>query len=106
MLDMTLHTEKPVCVTGAMRGASDTSWDGPGNILAAVKTAASDDAVGQGVLVVLNDVIHAAREVTKTHSVNTDTFQSHGGDQLDMSILIESCSNENLFLDKKFNQTN
>lgn len=76
MLDMTLHTEKPVCVTGAMRGASDTSWDGPGNILAAVKTAASDDAVGQGVLVVLNDVIHAAREVTKTHSVNTDTFQS------------------------------
>ena len=50
MLDMTLHTEKPVCVTGAMRGASDTSWDGPGNILAAVKTAASDDAVGQGVL--------------------------------------------------------
>lgn len=76
MLDMTLHTEKPVCVTGAMRGASDTSWDGPGNILAAVKTAASDDAVGQGVLVVLNDVIHAAREATKTHSVNTDTFQS------------------------------
>ncbi|WP_295631047.1 asparaginase [uncultured Mitsuokella sp.] len=76
MLDLTLHTDKPVCVTGAMRGASDTSWDGPGNILAAVKTAACDDAVGQGVLVVLNDVIHAAGEVTKTHSVNTDTFQS------------------------------
>lgn len=76
LLDLTLHTEKPVCVTGAMRGASDTSWDGPGNILAAVKTAASDEAVGQGVLVVLNDVIHAACDVTKTHSVNTDTFQS------------------------------
>ncbi len=76
LLDLTLHTEKPVCVTGAMRGASDTSWDGPGNILAAVKTAACDAAVGQGVLVVLNDTIHAAGEVTKTHSVNTATFAS------------------------------
>lgn len=76
MLDMTLHTDKPVCVTGAMRGASDTSWDGPGNILAAVKTAAADEAVGMGTLVVLNDTIHAAGEVTKTHSVNTATFES------------------------------
>lgn len=76
LLDLTLKTDKPVCVTGAMRGASDTSWDGPGNILAAVKTAACDEAVGKGVLVVLNDVIHAAAEVTKTHSVNTATFES------------------------------
>ncbi len=76
LLDITLHTEKPVCVTGAMRGASDTSWDGPGNILAAVKTAASDEAKGQGVLVVLNDTIHSAIDVTKTHSVNTATFAS------------------------------
>ncbi len=76
LLDLTLHTEKPVCITGAMRGASDTSWDGPGNILAAVQTAACDEAAAHGGLVVLNDKIHAAREVTKTHSTNTDTFAS------------------------------
>lgn len=78
MLDLTVHTEKPICLTGAMRGASDMSWDGPGNILAAVQTAASEKAIGQGVMVVLNNQIHAAREVTKTHSVNTATFASPG----------------------------
>lgn len=76
LLDLTVKTEKPVCVTGAMRGASQTSPDGPGNILAAVKTAASDAAAKQGVLVVLNDEIHAALEVTKTHSTSTKTFAS------------------------------
>jgi len=76
MLDLTVHTQKPVCVTGAMRGASETSPDGPGNILAAVKTAASDAAYDQGVLVVVNDEIHAALEVTKTHSTSTKTFES------------------------------
>ncbi len=76
LLDLTVQTQKPVCITGAMRGASQTSPDGPGNILAAVKTAISDDACNQGVLVVLNDEIHAASEVTKTHSTNTKTFES------------------------------
>lgn len=76
MLDLTVETQKPVCITGAMRGASETSPDGPGNILAAVKTAASDAAYGQGVLVVLNDEIHAALEVTKTHATSTKTFES------------------------------
>ncbi|MBU2699454.1 L-asparaginase [Sporomusaceae bacterium BoRhaA] len=76
LLDLTVHTQKPVCITGAMRGASQTSPDGPGNILAAVKTAACDEAYNQGVLVVLNDEIHAALEVTKTHSTNTNTFES------------------------------
>lgn len=77
-LDLTVHTVKPVCVTGAMRGASETSPDGPGNILAAVKTAACEAAGQQGVLVVLNDEIHAAREVTKTHSTCLSTFESPG----------------------------
>ncbi len=76
MLDLTVQTHKPVCVTGAMRGASQTSPDGPGNILAAVKTVASDEAYDQGVLVVLNDEIHAALEVTKTHATSTKTFES------------------------------
>lgn len=76
LLDLVVQTRKPICVTGAMRGASDMSWDGPGNILAAVQAAASDAMYGQGAAVVLNNEIHAAREATKTHSVNTDTFQS------------------------------
>jgi L-asparaginase len=76
MLDLIIQTNKPVCLTGAMRGASEASWDGPGNILAAVQTAVSDVAIGQGVMVVLNNEIHAAREVTKTHTVNTNTFAS------------------------------
>lgn len=77
-LDLTVMTSKPVCITGAMRGASDTSPDGSGNILAAVKTAACDEACGKGVLVVLNDEIHAAQEVAKTHSTSLKTFASPG----------------------------
>lgn len=75
-LENTLRTEKPVVLTGAMRGASDLSADGPANILAAVRTAADPGAQGQGVLVVMNDTIHAAWDVTKAHSMRLDTFQS------------------------------
>lgn len=74
MLDLVIDSPKPVCVTGAMRSASGVGPDGPANILAAVRTAASFQARHQGVLVVLNDEINAAREVTKTHSANPDTF--------------------------------
>lgn len=74
-LDMTLHTEKPVCVTGAMRGASDLSADGPENILSAVRVAASDRSRGMGVLVCLQDRIYAAFDVTKFHTTNPDTFR-------------------------------
>lgn len=74
-LDATLHTEKPVCVTGAMRGASETSADGPGNILSAIRIAASEEAKGMGVLVSLMDRIYSAWDVTKFHSTNPDTFR-------------------------------
>lgn len=73
-LAITLHTEKPVCVTGAMRGASEISADGPGNILSAVRIAASEEAKGMGVLVSLMDRIYTAWDVTKSHSTNPDTF--------------------------------
>lgn len=75
-LDLLHPSEKPICVVGAMRGASDTSPDGPMNIYCAVKTAASDEARGKGVLVVLNNTIHAAGQVRKTHSANPATFES------------------------------
>ncbi len=74
-LDMTLRTEKPVCVTGAMRGASELSADGPENILSAVRVAAEEKSAGMGVLVCLQDRIYAAYDVTKFHTTNPDTFR-------------------------------
>jgi L-asparaginase len=75
-LDLALKSQKPVCLTAAMRHAGDVSPDGPKNILCAVKTAAASEAVGKGVFVVLNEEIHSAREVTKTHTANPKTFAS------------------------------
>lgn len=76
LLDTVLRTEKPVVLTGAMRGASELSADGPANLLAAVKTAASDGAAGMGVLVVMGDAVHAARDVEKMHATRPDAFAS------------------------------
>lgn len=75
-LDITKVSEKPVVTTAAMRGAGDTSPDGPINIYCAVRTAASEAAVGMGVLVCLNETLHAPAEVTKTHAANPATFES------------------------------
>ncbi len=76
VLSLACRTNKPVCITGAMRGASDMGYDGLANILAAVKTAACAEAAGRGALLVFNDEIHAAAEVTKTHTVSCSTFAS------------------------------
>lgn len=78
LLSLVLETAKPVCITGAMRGASEMGPDGPANILAAVKVAACEDAVGRGAMLVFNDEIHAAAEVTKTHTTSCSTFASPG----------------------------
>lgn len=78
LLDLVCKTAKPVCITGAMRGASETGPDGPANILAAVKTAACPEAAGRGALLVFNDEIHAAAEVTKTQTTSCSTFKSPG----------------------------
>lgn len=76
MLALTVNSDKPICLTAAMRNSDEISPDGPKNLLCAVRTAFSEQAVGQGVLVVVNEQIHAAWEVTKTHSANPDTFAS------------------------------
>ena len=75
-LDLSLEGHKPVCFTAAMRSGDELSPDGPRNILAAVRVAASRSARNMGSLVVMNEQIHAAREVTKTHAANVATFQS------------------------------
>lgn len=71
-------TEKPIVFTGAMRAASDLGWDGPANLIAAVRTAASSEACGQGVLVVMGDRIYAGADVTKAHTHVLDAFESPG----------------------------
>lgn len=75
-LDLSLEGHKPVCFTAAMRSGDELSPDGPRNILAAVRVAAARPARHMGSLVVMNEQIHAAREVTKTHAANVATFQS------------------------------
>jgi L-asparaginase len=75
-LHLTVDDERPVVVTGAMRGPTAVSADGPANVIAAVKTALAPAARGKGVLVVLNDEIHSARDVRKTDSNRVDAFQS------------------------------
>lgn len=76
MLNLLIKTKKPVCITGAMRGASDVGADGPANILASVRVACCGKAKEKGVLVVFNDEIHAANEVVKTHTTSCATFRS------------------------------
>lgn len=76
LLNQVLKSEKPVVLVGSMRPASSISADGPMNLLNAVRVAADPESVGKGVLVVLNDEIHGARDVTKTNTTNCDTFQS------------------------------
>jgi len=74
-LHLTVKRDRPVVVVGAMRPASAISADGYLNLLNAVRVAASPAAVGKGVVTVLNDTIHSARDVTKTATYRVDTFQ-------------------------------
>ncbi|ANJ69987.1 MULTISPECIES: asparaginase [Latilactobacillus] len=75
-LDLTLPNNIPVVVTGAMRSSNEIGADGLHNLISAVWTAASNDAHDKGVLVVMNDEIHTARYVTKTHTTNVATFRT------------------------------
>jgi len=75
-LDLLLKTEAPVVVTGAMRGPEAAGADGPANVLAAAIVAADARSGRFGTLVVLNDEIHAARFVQKSHTALPSAFTS------------------------------
>ncbi|KRL83485.1 asparaginase [Ligilactobacillus apodemi] len=75
-LDLTVPLELPIVLTGAMRSANEIGSDGLYNFKTAILTAASAEAKGMGVLVVMNDEIHTARYVTKTHTTNVATFRT------------------------------
>lgn len=75
-LDLSIDTYKPIILTGAMRNSSELGYDGPSNLSSAVCTAISPESRDRGVLVVLNNEVNSAREVTKTSTMSLDTFKS------------------------------
>lgn len=78
-LSLVIHTDKPIVLVGAMRPATALSADGPLNLYSAVALAADDSAQGKGVMVLMNDSIFAARDVTKSINIHTNAFNSQWG---------------------------
>ncbi len=74
-LHLTVKSDKPVVVTGAMRPPTAIATDSDLNLLDAVRVAASPDARGFGVLTVLNNEIQCARDVTKANTFRVETFR-------------------------------
>ena len=81
-LDLLVRGDGPVVVTGAMRNPTLPGADGPANLLSAAQVAASGVARGVGAVVVMNDEIHAARHVRKTHTQSPAAFRSAGAGPL------------------------
>jgi len=75
-LDLTVDSEKPVVLIGAQRNASEPDFDGPRNLLNAVRIAVDPQSRGKGAMLAMNNQINAAREVTKTHTSSVETFKS------------------------------
>lgn len=79
LLDLTLDTDKPVVFCGAMRTVSEAGWDGPANLMAAVRTAVHPEAPGRGVMIAVGEEVHAAAEAIKWHTQSLAAFRSPHG---------------------------
>jgi len=79
LFDLTLGQPKPVVFCGAMRTVSEPGWDGPANLMSAVRTAVHPDSGGRGVLIAVGEEIHAASEATKWHTQSLSAFRSAHG---------------------------
>lgn len=77
-LHLAVQSDKPVVVVGSMRNPSTLGYEGSANLLQGFRVAADPQSRGKGVLVVMNDQINSAREVTKTDALRLDTFQTRG----------------------------
>jgi L-asparaginase len=75
-LDLTVPSEKPIVLVGAQRNASERDFDGPRNLVNASRICVSSQARGKGAMITLNNQINAAREATKTHTSDVETFKS------------------------------
>lgn len=75
-LNLTIKSDKPVVLVGAMRPSTAISADGPKNLYNAVALVVNKEAKNKGVMVAINDKILSARGVVKTHSLNVDAFSS------------------------------
>lgn len=73
-LNLTIHSDKPVVITGAMRPATATSADGPYNLYQAIALASSLEAIGQGVMVLFSNTIYSGRDVQKVNNYKIDAF--------------------------------
>ena len=76
-LHLTINSTKPVVLTGAMRPPSSISTDADINLFDAIRIASSKNAKNMGVMGVLNNQIHSAREMIKMNTLRVDTFQSN-----------------------------
>ena len=77
-LNLTVRDERPVVVVGSMRNPSTLGFEGAANLEEGFRVAGDPGARNRGVMVVLNDEINAAREVTKTDALRLQTFQTRG----------------------------
>ncbi len=75
-LDVVAQSKKPIVLTGSMKNASELGYDGLTNLVSSIKVVLDEKSMNKGVLVVFNYQINAAYEVTKTHTLNLDTFKS------------------------------
>ncbi|MGQ0647091.1 MAG: asparaginase [Gemmatimonadaceae bacterium] len=75
-LSLTTGGCAPVLVTGAMRQANAVGPDGPANLFNAIRVAASPAARGRGTMVLMNDEIFSARDVTKSNTTRLNAFSA------------------------------